>query len=86
MSWHPDPGSGAADSLQYSWRNLYGYAFSPFCLIGRILARKVREYQNSLLHLSQIAEDQGQYLITLRPGESWLAIVMNERLIPFQVI
>ena len=24
MSWHPDPGSGAVDSLQYSWRNLYG--------------------------------------------------------------
>ena len=33
MSWHPDPGSCAVDSLQHSWRNLYGYAFPPFCLI-----------------------------------------------------
>ena len=30
MSWHPDPGNCAVDSLQHSWRNLDGYAFSPF--------------------------------------------------------
>ena len=156
MSWHPDPGSCAVDSLQHSWRNLYGYAFPPFCLIGKVLAKvrkdqsllfivtpawqtqpwyaallamsvqhpiilpnlttllqgsqggkhplqagnqlqlvawkvsgklwKVREYQNSLPHLSQIPEGQGQYLITNRPGESGLAGAVNGRLIPLQVI
>ena len=38
MSWHLDPGSCAVDFLHYSWRNLYGYAFLPFCLIVSKLA------------------------------------------------
>ena len=156
MSWHPDQGSSAVDSLQHSWRNLYEYAFPPFYLIGKVIAkvrkdqsllliitpawqtqpwhvaslsmsvqhpiilsnlntllqgpqgqkhplqeenqlclvawkvsgkpRKVKEYQNSLPHLSQILEGQGQHLITNRPCESGLAGVMNERLISLQVI
>ena len=48
MSWHPDPGSCAVDSLQHYWRNLYRYAFPPFCLIGKVLA-KVRQAQSLLL-------------------------------------
>ena len=47
---------------------------------------KVREYQNSLLQLSQIPEGQGQYLITNRAGESGIADFMSERLIPLQLI
>ena len=39
MSWHPEPGSYAVDSHQHSWRDLYGYAFPPFCLIGKVLAK-----------------------------------------------
>ena len=153
MSWHPDPGSCAVDSLQHSWRNLYGYAFSPFWLIGKVLAKvrkdqslllivtpawqtqpwyaallamsvqhpiilpnlttllqgsqggkhplqagnqlqlvawkvsgklwKVREYQNSLPHLSQIP-GQGQYLITIQPNKSELAGEVNGRLILYK--
>ena len=156
MSRRPDPGSCAVDSLQHSWRNLYGYAFSPFWLIGKVLAKvrkdqslllivtpawqtqpcyavllamlvlhpiilpnlttllqgtqgqkhplqegnqlqlvawkisgklwKMREYQNSLSHLLQIPEGQGQYLITNRPGESGLPGVVNRRLTPLRVI
>ena len=48
MPWHPEPGSCAVDSLQHSWRNLYKYAFPPFCLIGKVLA-KVRKDQSLLL-------------------------------------
>ena len=40
ISWHPDPGSCSVDSLQHSWRNLYGYKFPPFCLIGLSTVRK----------------------------------------------
>ena len=47
---------------------------------------KVREYQNSLPHLSQIPKGQGQYLNTDQPGESGLAGVVNTRLISLQVI
>ena len=51
--------------------------------------RKVLEGEgvsNSLPHLLQTPEGQGQYLVTNRPGESWLAGVVKERLIPLQVI
>ena len=37
-------------------------------------------------HLPQISEGQSQYLITNQPGNIVLAGVMNERLIPLQVI
>ena len=47
---------------------------------------KVKEYQNSLPHLSQIPEGQGQNLITNRPGESGLAVVIKAKLTPLQVI
>ena len=48
MSWHPEPGSCAVDSLQHSWRKLYGYAFPLFCLIGKLLG-KVRKDQSLIL-------------------------------------
>ena len=156
MSWHPDPGTCAVESLQYYWRQLYGYAYPPFCSIGKVIVKvrkdqslhfiitpawqtqpwytallsvsvqhsiilpslnillqgpqwqkhplqesnqqqlvawkgsgkpwKVRKYQNSLRHLSQIPEGQGHYLVTNQPAESGLVGVMNERLIPLQTI
>ena len=51
MSWHSHPCSCAVDSLQRSWRNLYGYVFPPFCLIGKVLA-KVKKDQSLLLILT----------------------------------
>ena len=48
MSWYPDPGSSAVDSLQYSWKKLYGYAFPPFCMAEKVLA-KVRKDHCQLL-------------------------------------
>ena len=51
--------------------------------------RKVLEGEgvsNSLPHLLQTPEGQGQYLVTNRPGESGQAGVVKERLIPLQVI
>ena len=44
---------------------------------------KVREYQNSLPHLSQIPEGQGQYLITNRPGEKWASWCCEREVNPF---
>ena len=48
LSWHRDTSNCAVHSLQHSWRNLYGYAFPPFCLIEKVLA-KVRWNQSLLL-------------------------------------
>ena len=64
MSWHPDPGSFPVDSLQHSWRNLYGYAFPPFCLIGKVLA-KVRKDQSLLLIVTPAWETQPWYATLL---------------------
>ena len=64
MSWHPDPGSCAVDSLQHSWRNLYEYVFPPFCLIGKVLA-KVRKDQSLLLIVTPTWQTQPWYAALL---------------------
>lgn len=45
----PGPGSCAVDSLQHSWRELYGYAFPPFCLIRKVLAKAMKERAQLLI-------------------------------------
>ena len=60
MSWHPDPSSCAVDSLQHSWKNLYGYAFPPFFLIGKVLG-KVRKEQSLLLIVTPAWQTQQWY-------------------------
>ena len=42
MSWMPDPNAIGTDGLQLPWGSWEGFAFPPFCFIGRCL-RKVRE-------------------------------------------
>ena len=49
MAWKPDPGSIATDALQQSWSNHFPYAFPPFCLIGRVLAKLKKEKVRLLL-------------------------------------
>lgn len=39
FSWRSDPGAKAVDALVQSWNNIRGYAFPPFCLIGRCLSK-----------------------------------------------
>ena len=43
----------------------------------------MREYQNSLSHLSQIPKGQGQYLNTNHPGESGLSGVVQIEILDF---
>lgn len=42
-SWKPDPGATQVDSFLMNWQNLEGYAFPPFCLIGRCLGKIRKE-------------------------------------------
>ena len=39
ICWKPDPFAMATDALQASWKGLQGYAFPPFCLVGRCLSK-----------------------------------------------
>ena len=48
FSWRPDPLTLALDALQQNWSNERNYAFPPFCLIMRSLA-KLREQGGELV-------------------------------------
>ena len=43
FSWRPDPYSEAVNAFSQSWQNLYGYAFPPFNMIGKVLNKISRE-------------------------------------------
>ncbi|XP_068742111.1 uncharacterized protein [Montipora capricornis] len=39
VSWHPEPGAMAVDAFSISWANLKCYAFPPFSLLTKVLAK-----------------------------------------------
>ena len=39
VSWHPEPGALAVDAFSISWSNQKCYAFPPFSLLTRVLAK-----------------------------------------------
>ena len=43
VSFKPDPNAFAVDAFTQNWNDIKGYAFPPFSLIGRILAKIKRE-------------------------------------------
>ena len=57
VSWRPDPDSMGADALQLPWNTWEGYAFPPFCLIGKCV-KKVREDRASLILIAPVWRSQ----------------------------
>ena len=49
LAWRPDPFSNGTDAFQLSCRNLKGYIFPPFYLIGQVLGKV--QIQNSTIIL-----------------------------------
>lgn len=49
FSWKPDPGSAACNAFGVDWDGLYGYAFPPFNLIGRVLCKVEHDKAKILL-------------------------------------
>ena len=43
MSWKPDQGALATDTLSQQWTDIQGYAFPLFSLIGRCLTKVCQE-------------------------------------------
>jgi len=60
VSWRPDPSAMATDALTIPWHRWMGYAFPPFCLIGKCL-KKVREEEASLVLVAPIWRSQPWY-------------------------
>ena len=64
IAWKPDPFAIAADALQVPWTGLQGYAFPPFCLIGKCL-RKVEEERSTILLVAPVWPHQAWYPLLL---------------------
>ena len=60
VGWRPDPNAVGTDALQLPWDRWVGYAFPPFCLIGRCL-KKVREDKASLVLVAPVWRSQPWY-------------------------
>ncbi|KAK3094975.1 hypothetical protein FSP39_008608 [Pinctada imbricata] len=43
FSWRPDPGALGIDAFMKHWGQLKAYAFPPFCLIPRVLAKVMKD-------------------------------------------
>ena len=60
VSWRPDPNAVGTDALLLPWEKWEGYAFPPFCLIGRCL-KKIREERASLILVAPVWRAQPWY-------------------------
>ena len=60
ISWHPDPYSVATDAFLVNSKNLQGYAFPPFSLIGRSL-KKIRQEGSTVVLIAPVWPSQPWY-------------------------
>ena len=65
MSWRPDPGAIATDALSHSWSTRQCYAFPPFSLVGRCLAKVKQEEVQSLVLVAPIWSTQPWFPLLL---------------------
>ena len=66
MSWKPDPGSVATDAMSQDWSQGKCYAFPPFSLIGRCLAKVQREKVPELV-----------LIVPLWPTQPWFPVLLS---------
>jgi len=64
ISWRPDPGAILTDAFQTNWKELEGYAFPPFALIGRCL-QKVRVEQSTIVLVAPLWRNQAWFPMLL---------------------
>ena len=65
MSWRPDPGTIATDALSQSWKEIKGFAFLPFSLIGRCLSKVKREKVSELILVAPVWPTQPWFAVLL---------------------
>ena len=49
ISWKPDPYAITVDALTINWAPIRGYAFPPFCMIARCLAKVLRDVADLII-------------------------------------
>ena len=75
IRWRPDPSAWKTDALTIPWEGIQGYAFPPFVLIARVMAKVIREKASTVL-VTPLWETQRWYPVLL------LWSIANPLLIP----
>ena len=78
VSWQPDPEAFHIDALTLSWEPLKFYAFPPFSLVGKVLAKILLDQAEGLVivplwttcRVSGVRSVAEEYRLTL-PNSSW---------------
>lgn len=93
VSWHPEPGAIAFDAFTISWSDLKGYAFPPFSLLPRVLA-KIAKDQAVILLIAPVWPTQNWYPRLLQllvdvpfllpPSDDLLVLPHNHELHPLR--
>ena len=65
ISWHPQPGAAATDAFSLSRANMNCYAFPPFILVPRVLA-KIRHDKAVVLLIASVWPTQSWYPLLLQ--------------------
>ena len=65
ISWQPQPGAVAIDAFSLSWANMNCYAFPPFSLLPRVLA-KIRHDKAVVLLIAPVWPTQSWYPLLLQ--------------------
>ena len=65
VSWRPDPSADATDAFMFSWGSLFGYAFPPFSLLGRVIQKIFSDEATILL------------IMPLWPSKAWFPLALQ---------
>ena len=83
VSWKPEPGAWAINAFSICWTNLIFYAFSPFSILGRVLAKVQQVRATGILvapfwstqpWFPQLLEMLIEHPLKLKPGKDLLQI------------
>ena len=66
MAWKPDPNSFATDAMQQDWNKMFGFAFPPFSLIGRVINKVLRENVEATILVTPTWQTKPWYTLLLR--------------------
>ena len=65
VSWRPDPDAIGTDAFLIPWSGFVGYAFPPFCLVGKTLSKIAKE-RGTVIMIAPIWQAQPWYPMLLQ--------------------